>query len=250
MDMNHLTDIPFTLNVEQLLARNRIKPGTEYGKKFEALIEKVQRIGKPKAMYSVSFIDEKGEDFITINDTVFTSIVLRKNMDAIERVFPYLATCGTEVDEIKPNPGDTLESFWLHHLKTCLLESAMGYLIKHIDTTYKTGKLSSMNPGSGDECVWPIEQQADLFPLFVDVYSRIGVRLTEASVLVPQASLMGIFFQTEIDFESCQLCHRNQCPSRRAPFNKEMWDTTYSAPLINNSGYGNQSFRKRISQAQ
>lgn len=226
--MTPVIDIPFILDTESLLDRYRIQPGTDYGKKFESLVQKVQETGKPKALYTVSYIDEKGEDSVTIDGIVFTSIALRKNLDSVERVVPYIATCGTEVDHIQIAKGDTLESFWMYYLKSILLESAMTHLMTHIDTHYKTGKLSSMNPGSGDEVVWPISQQKELFSTFTDVQSHIGVQLSESSVLIPEASLMGIFYQTEVDFQSCQLCHREKCPSRRAPFNEDIWKSTYS----------------------
>lgn len=36
--------------------------------------------------------------------------------------------------------------------------------------------------------------------------------------MVPVKSVSGIFFPTEIKFESCQLCPREVCISRRAPY--------------------------------
>jgi hypothetical protein len=82
-----------------------------------------------------------------------------------------------------------------------------------------------MNPGSGDASVWPIEQQRDLFSMCGDVEKLIGVKLTKSLVLVPDMSVAGIFFPTEIHFESCQLCHRENCFLRRAPFDKELWES-------------------------
>ena len=82
-----------------------------------------------------------------------------------------------------------------------------------------------MNPGSGDALVWPFEQQGELFKICGDVKELIGVSLTKSMVLVPDMSLAGIFFPTEVDFQSCQLCHRENCRFRRAPFDRELWES-------------------------
>ena len=38
-------------------------------------------------------------------------------------------------------------------------------------------------------------------------------------------SISGIRFPTEIDFRTCQLCHRENCPSRSASFDPELWES-------------------------
>ena len=80
-----------------------------------------------------------------------------------------------------------------------------------------------MHPGSGDVSVWPIEQQQALFSLLGDVESEIGVRLTESFLMMPNKTLSGILFPTETDFGACQVCRRENCPSRKAPFDEALW---------------------------
>ena len=219
------TDIPFALNANQLFEQLRIKAGTDHAKELEDLASKVQEIGRPKALYKVSFIDEKGADSITIDGVTFTSFALRKNLDSIERVFPYIATCGTEIDDIEIEQGDLQRKLWLAFLKGNLLEISIQYLREHLDRRHKVSKLATMNPGSGDASVWPIEQQRELFSLFGDVEKLIGVRLTKSLVIAPDMSVSGILFPTETDFQSCQLCHRENCRFRRAPFDRELWES-------------------------
>ncbi len=223
--MISLTDIPFAFNTDQLFEQLRIKAGTDRAKAFEALIDEVQAIGKPKALYKVSFIEEKGADFVTMDGVRFTSPALRKNLDAVERVFPYIATCGTEMDDIEIEQGNMQKKMRIAFLKGHLLQTSMQYLGAHLVQQYKVSNVSSMNPGSGDTSVWPFEQQRDLFAMCGDVERFIGVRLTKTLVLVPEMSVAGIFFPTETNFESCQLCHRENCYLRRAPFDKELWES-------------------------
>ncbi len=65
----------------------------------------------------------------------------------------------------------------------------------------------------------PIEQQRGLFALLGDVEQAIGVRLTESFLMIPNKTTSGILFPTEADFRSCEVCHRENCPARHAPFN-------------------------------
>ena len=220
-----LTDIPFTFNTDQLSEQLRIKAGTDHAKVFEELVSTVQAIAQPKALYKVAFIDEKGKDTITLDGVQFTSLALRKNLDTIERVFPYIATCGTEIDGIEIEQGDLQKKMWLAFLKGNLLQTSIQYLMEHLDKRYKVSQVSSMNPGSGDASVWPIEQQRELLSIVNDAERLIGVRLTKTLVLVPEMSVAGILFPTETNFQSCQLCHRENCHLRRAPFDRELWES-------------------------
>jgi uncharacterized protein YfkK (UPF0435 family) len=223
--MISIRDIPFNINSDQLSETLHIELGTKLSKKFQELVSMVQEIGKPKALYKVSFIDNKDSDSVTIDDVTFTSLALRKNLDSVNRVFPYIATCGTEVDEIVTENGDLEKKVWLYYIKLNLLQTSIQYLIEQIKRRYKVSDLSTMNPGSGDASVWPIEQLKDLFSMFTNVESLTGVRLTESLVMVPDMSVTGILFTSETSFQSCQLCHRANCPIRRAPFSKELWES-------------------------
>ena len=61
-------------------------------------------------------------------------------------------------------------------------------------------------------------QQRQLFQLLGDVESSIGVRLTDSFLMIPNKTVSGILFPTEVPFYSCQLCTREACPRRRAEY--------------------------------
>jgi hypothetical protein len=220
-----LTEVPFELDIQQLQKELNIKSGSSDSRSFEELAGLVQELGKPKFLYKASFIDKKTADSITLEGVSFTSSALRLNLDSIERVFPYIATCGPEVEEITPSSGDLLSSYWLNALKLNLLEISIEYLNAQIKARYKFPNLATMNPGSGDATVWPIEQQIELFSIFGDVEAQIGVRLTPSFMMYPEMSVSGILFPTETSFQSCQLCQRENCSHRRAPFDPHLWDS-------------------------
>ena len=82
-----LTDIPFSFNKNLLFGTLNIRRDTDRAKEFEGLLDEVQAIGKPKALYKVSFIDEKGADSVTIDGVRFTSPALRKILIPLSAYF-------------------------------------------------------------------------------------------------------------------------------------------------------------------
>ena len=63
------------------------------------LLEIAQPLITPKAIYKVSYVDEKSEDAVVINGVRLQSRVLRKNLDDIMRVFPYVVSIGDGLEK-------------------------------------------------------------------------------------------------------------------------------------------------------
>ena len=82
--------------------------------------------------------------------------------------------------------------------------------------------MSRIAPGAGTTTDWPITQQKKLVSIFGNVKDLIGERLTESLLIAPVKSVSGIYFLTEIKFESCQLCPREVCIGRRAPYTPDL----------------------------
>ena len=221
--MPTLADIPFKLDPAALMEKIRIEPDSEDAREFEQFLEQVRSVARPKALYREVFIEARGSDTVTLGGVTFKSLVLRKNLDKVERVFAFVCTCGREVDGLLPDRGDFLKGYWMDTIKMALLGAARENLTRHLTRQYALGKTATMNPGSGDATLWPIEQQRELFALLGDVKGQIGVELTDSFLMIPNKTVSGIRFPTEVDFRSCQLCHRADCPSRGAPFDEKLW---------------------------
>jgi hypothetical protein len=230
MDINILNNIPVEIDIESLLSKAHIKPDHNNARDIKAVIESIRPAIKPKAVYQVSYIRTKDDDVVDIDGVRFTSRVLRVNVDKVERVFPFIATCGTEIEERSQQYQDILYRYVLDALQEHVLRNAVMYFQDYLQKTYRLGKIAMMNPGSLQD--WPIAEQKPLFSLFGDVKSMIGVELTESLLMVPVKSVSGIVFPTEVTFESCQLCPREHCPGRRAPYNQASWATTYARNLM------------------
>ncbi len=221
--MIELHDIPFSLDAESLMRQLRVRPGTADAAAFAEVLGAVMAVGRPKAVYEVCFIEEKADESVVVNGVRLTSKALRRNLDPVERVFPYVATCGVEADAVAARDGDVVQALWLWTMREALLDAATEHLYGHLADRYRMTHWATMEPGSGDADLWPIEQQKELFSVLGDVEAQIGVKLTESLLMVPTMSVSGILFPTETAFASCQICHREVCPRRTAPFDEAVW---------------------------
>ena len=219
--MHVFVDIPFSTSAEDVLRAMKIrKVSPSLARLAGELVEGAQRVTRPKGLCRVSYVDARTEDTVTIHDQTFSSHVLRQNLEGIERVFPFVATCGTEIEALLPDRSDIMASYCLDTIMLLAVQTARRHIEKFIKTSYSVGQLSRMAPGSLQD--WPLQEQRPLFDLLGDVEGMIGVRLSERYLMTPIKSISGIYFPTEVRFESCQLCSRQNCSGRRAPHDAEL----------------------------
>ena len=216
--MKVIENIHIKLDSDDLVKGLRIRRNVEYIKdKLDSLIEAITPVMNPKALYSISFVDKIEGDQVTIGDTVFTSKVVRMNLEQVGRVFPYIVTAGSELDDVELSKRQS--AMLLDQVKTVVVSKAYQYLRTHLAEKYGIKKLSSVAPGRLDE--WPLTQQRELFSLFGDNVDRIGVRLTKTCLMVPVKTVSGLLFPSEAGFESCELCSREKCMGRRAAYDSK-----------------------------
>lgn len=213
-----IENIPVKLDADALVKGLRIRRNVEYFRdKLDSLIETINPVMNPKAVYLVSFVDKIEGDSVTIGETVFTSKVVRMNLENVGRVFPYIVTAGVELDTVELSKGQS--AMLLDQVKNAVVTKANLYLRNFITEKYGIKRISSVGPGRLDE--WPITQQRELFSLLGDNVDRIGVSLTKTCLMVPVKTVSGLLFPSEAGFESCELCSREKCMGRRAAFNLE-----------------------------
>lgn len=215
-DETVLTDIAFDLDIAALVRKLRIGGKPDFEPRCARLAEEAVRVARPKAVYRLASVDPMGDGAVVVDGVTLTSRLLRKNLADVKRAFPYVATCGTELAEWAESIDDTLESFWADTIMEEALEAALHVTIEDMARRYDLGRMSEMNPGSLPD--WPIEQQGDLFRVLGDASERIGVQLTDRFLMVPIKSVSGLRFPSDSGFENCQLCPREGCPNRTAPY--------------------------------
>lgn len=220
--MEVLSNIPVNLNLEAVIRQMHVRNESEtIVENIQKLIEIARPIANPKAIYEISYVENRNENSLDIGGVRFTSRVLRVNLDSVERVFPYVVTCGKELDDTYFPPDKFIKSYLLDQIKEIVLVSARSYVEDYLKDNYALGQLSRMAPGAGSEHDWSIAQQEGLVSIFggrAKVENLIGVKLTDRLMMIPVKSVSGIFFPTEIRFEACQLCPRERCIGRRAAY--------------------------------
>jgi len=218
--MHVLENISIKLSPEKVIKGLRLNKERYSSSDIQELIETAESLIRPKACYEVAYISEKGKDKVKIDGVIFSSRVLRKNLDEVERVFPYIITIGKSLEDKASSSNDLLKQYYLETMGDMVLGLIEKHLEKHLKKHYGLKKLSSMSPGSLKD--WPITEQKPLFSLFRAEKDQIGVKLTEHMLMIPRKSISGIYFPTEVTFLSCQLCTREQCPARSAPYDEEL----------------------------
>lgn len=220
-----LTDIPFQVDRTVLRRNLRLKPGSHHLVELDHLLDQAEQIGKPKAMVRMIYIDEKGEDWVQLDGRRFHSRVLRVNLEEAQRAFVFIATAGVELDTWSKTLSDLLHRFWADAIQEVALETARRTLHQYLIQRFHPGLLSEMHPGSLDD--WPLSAQDHLFSLLGDVKGAIGVSMTESKLMHPVKSVSGIAFSTHTHFTSCQLCPRENCRARQAPFDAQLFESRY-----------------------
>jgi hypothetical protein len=220
-----LDQVPFRIDLEKLRGELRVKEGTELAGTLEAMVRGAEKVARPKVCYRVAYVESKGDNHLMIEGIQFTSRVMRVNLDKVFRTFPYVATCGLELEEWSKSVSGIVEQFWAEEIKLRAVRGARFYLQEYLTDRYQPGQLSRMGPGSLPD--WPLSEQKPLFALLGNGPAAIGVQLTDSFLMTPVKSGSGIWFPTEDKYENCQLCNRGKCPGRRAPFEPGLMERKY-----------------------
>lgn len=135
--MEVLSNIPIKLDLETVLKQICIRNTSKDIKKtIQGLLEMINPIAKPKAVYEISCVNNREGDSLDIGGVRFTSHVLRVNLEKLEKVFPYVVTCGRELDEIEIPQHQLMEYYFLDQIKEIIVRLALSYLHDYIKKNY------------------------------------------------------------------------------------------------------------------
>ena len=214
-----IDNIIYKPNTPVLAKKLHITSDSDEYAELAELLEEVAAIAKPKAVYMPVFIEDRGADYVVLNDCRMLSTVMPKNLKGLHRVFAYVATCGIEIEQFSKTVTDILHSWWMNTIMEDALVQAVQTLRKRVKNEFDIKKIASMSPGSLPD--WPISEQTKLFSLFGSVQEFIGVKLTDSMLMIPAKSVSGFYFETDTEYVNCQLCQRQNCPSRKKPFDEK-----------------------------
>jgi hypothetical protein len=183
-------------------------------------MKKVALVTKPKAVFKSSQVSLKKSGTLQIDGIEFTNNLLQVNLRQVDRVFPYVLTCGPEMESLRFPDSQPPQSYCLDVIKEMTLSAVSHQLENHIVQQFKLDYLWQLSPG--DSQAWPVADRKPLVAMLGNVQDRIGVNLLDSYILTPQYSSCGIFYYANTEFESCQVCPQEPCMGRRAPYNEEL----------------------------
>ena len=135
--MEVLDNIPVKVGLNDVFKKTRIRSRNEvYEEVIQELLDLINPIAKPKAVYDISRVDNKQGDSLDIGGVRFTSHVLRVNLDKVEKVYPYVATCGREIDEIEIPQHEIMKYYFMDQIKEIVARSALSYIQEHIRSNH------------------------------------------------------------------------------------------------------------------
>jgi hypothetical protein len=225
MDIIILDQIEFNPSTKRIFKKLRVKKGSNNEGLVLELVKEAHRIGRPRAMYAITGIDERDDTGVVLGGIRMESRVMRVNLSDVHRVFPYITTSGGELYEWTQTKNDLLEKYYAEEISQMALRAAEETLLSHLKETYQLGKTASMNPGSLKD--WPITAQTSLFKLLGNPEQAIGVKLLDSMLMIPNQTVSGIRFVSESGFSSCELCPRDNCSHRRAAYDQNLLKTKY-----------------------
>lgn len=217
-DVNFNVDIDFILKISGY-GGERTAP-KRFIETAEEMTELCLSLAEPRGVYDVYPLSGIDEGRILLDGVEFSGKVLTKVLKGSVEVAVFVFTLGSRVEEevLKlSEKGSILSATTLDMVASLALVISSHELYREVLASISDLEdydlTKSFGPG---ECNWDIREQKILFSL-TDAQS-IGVRLTDASLMLPKKSrsgIIGIGPKDEIsDSAPCHFCDRKECPGR------------------------------------
>ncbi len=221
MDMQFVS-IAFQPSFAETVTALTIDPELE--DEFRDIFDQCLAVARPKAVFCLAPVHQEADETV-IGPERFKSRIMRVNLEKVRRAFPYAVSCGRELYDLAQATADPLERWWVDSFSQYAMRAVDAEMTRVLKKTYNLGHTARMNPGSLPE--FPITCQRALFRLLEGGAGHIGLELTESCLMLPYKSVSGFVYETEATFENCMLCPRENCPTRRAPYDASMGAKTF-----------------------
>lgn len=219
-DFSVLENIPFYIDSARVMRRLYFHREIAVNSgEVQQLINEIRLLARPCAVYKSCQVKKGIPGSLLIEGMKFTNSLLNINLKDAEQVFPYAITCGREVDSLinLPNPH---QRYCLAFIKDMILEDISNYLRDVITRRYGFDYLWQLKPGYLQ--AWPISERAKLFSILGNIENKLGVKLKNDFSMAPASSDCGIFYQSDMEFEACQICPQEPCMGRRASYCEQL----------------------------
>ncbi|MCX5678670.1 MAG: hypothetical protein NTY76_06135 [Candidatus Omnitrophica bacterium] len=186
-------------------------------------IDKARRLARPKAIFTKKAVLSYNTDSIKLaGGAEFSGKTISSYIKPAQSIYIFLVTIGPAIENEASRlmkTGESLSGYLLDRASSFAVESLADKLENHLRKEYRSKDKSVSMRLSPGYCDWPIEEQAK-FDRMLD-FSKIGVRLTESYMMIPQKSIsgligigpMGLFSNVKSQCEICNM--KKDCGYRR-----------------------------------
>jgi len=192
---NILDKIPVTIEPETINKHLRMRNTSDRIQgMIHELINLVVPEVQPKALYKASRLGRIDEEVLELEGVKFFHKMKTHAHHEGILIFPYVVTCGLEIEAIKIPSNDSMKvmkEYCLNVIKTVVVREANSFLRDHLKETFHLEDISHIGPG---EIMGDISQQHKLFSILGDVEKAIGVTLSSHYLMYPEKSNSGIYF--------------------------------------------------------
>ncbi|MGI5873104.1 MAG: hypothetical protein ACOX8R_00330 [Bacillota bacterium] len=206
----------------EVLARFGMPEDHPFGETIAEVIEEMKDIANAKLLYGEAKVEQWNEDSVTIGGTVFQGKDLASRLKGVETVYPYLCTCGTEINDYAWGCKDLVKMLYIDAVMHFYLRQSFLILAEKIDNAVG-GRSYCMAPGSFED--WPLTEQKPLFDL-LNHGEGSGVTLSDSCIMEPAKSVTGLRFYREGLPKDCALCLYHDCAERERGFDPKRFDDT------------------------
>jgi hypothetical protein len=217
--MELLFNIDIKFNPEQIASDICFDSTRPEFEEFKELIQAVEPVIASKAIISQLDVIGQSEHALISSAGKFSSILLAELAVNAEVVFPFIVTCGKEIEDFSAEVSDPLHFYWLEKLKDHALEQAFENIKSEIRTKCNGQTITSLVPL--DDEIWPLTGLKEIFAVFKpEDIKRMGVELTETLYMTPTKTRAGIFFPAEKEVDLCHICNLKKCKHCPVAWNK------------------------------
>ncbi len=217
--MHIIQNMDITFDDEEIARKYRLGFAKMNGSLSKYIVE-ARTLIQPKAVYTllrIAGID--GDEVVLEKGYALRSQLLAEKLQKTPEVALYIVTIGHQLEQrvTELSSEDILHSLVLDYLGTYAVGMVRRYVQSLVEGEMKV-KVSHFGPGETE--TWNMEQQAVIYNILMssdEVKSKVNVRITQSSLLVPKKSTSGLLAQTEGVYIQCNFCPL-KCEYRRAKY--------------------------------
>ena len=220
-EVTYFDNISIEVNAQLLLDKVQLRGSQRGSEDFVWAVEQAQDLIHPRLVVGSASVCVVDDTHVKIGNQEFTSRILQVNTEPCKKVYPFIGTIGSELENLAAEQKKLTRKFFLEMVGDYSLMLAVQQIEDKVKDLFSIDKIAVISPGELDN--WPITQQVPLFNLFEAEAKRIGIELTSTMLMKPRKSRSGIWFNTNRGFIHCQLCKMKRCPGRKAKYRPEKY---------------------------